>query len=110
MINPFENLENKLDNIYNIIQQMGEQSKSQARNINSWMDIDSLCAYHPNHPSKKTVYAWTYQGKIPHYKDPGGKGVRFLTSEIDEWLKTGRVATKKETSDNPAQFLKKRKK
>jgi excisionase family DNA binding protein len=110
MINPFEIFDNRLENIENILFQLKQLVPSVPPDVAIWMDIDGLCSYHPNNPSKKTVYAWTYKGKIPHYKDPGGKGVRFLKSEIDEWLKTGRVSTKHETSDNPTQFLKKRKK
>ena len=34
---------------------------------------------------RSTLYEWTHTGFIPHYKFP--KGVRFKTSEIEEWLK-----------------------
>ena len=50
----------------------------------SWMNIDQLRAYHPDHPAKSTIYEWVGQNRIPVHKD--GKKLRFLKSEIDEWL------------------------
>lgn len=110
MINPFEIFDNRLENIENILCQLKQLVPSIPPDVAIWLNIDALCAYHPNKPTKKTVYSWLHKREIPHYKDVGGKGVRFLKSEIDEWLKTGRVSAKHETSDNPSQFLRKRKK
>ena len=42
-----------------------------------------------------TVRKWVSQGKIPHYKMPGSKSVRFRKEEIDDWMHQGfRSATK----------------
>ena len=45
---------------------------------NEWMDVKGLAAYHPDHPSVRTVYDWI------HYKR-----VRFKRTEIDKWLLGG---------------------
>lgn len=50
-----------------------------------WFDLDGLCDYHPEKPSKPTVYFWVSQNKIPFHKR--GKKLTFLKSEIDVWLK-----------------------
>ena len=50
-----------------------------------WFDLGELCQYHPDKPSKPTVYGWVNARTIPVHK--GGKKLRFLKSEIDNWLK-----------------------
>lgn len=40
--------------------------------------------------SKAQIYAWTSKNKIPHYK-PGGNKVFFYKSEVDEFVKNGKV-------------------
>jgi len=50
-----------------------------------WMNLNELCNYLPDRPSKPTVYSWVNQKNIPVHK--GGKKLRFLKSEIDIWLK-----------------------
>lgn len=37
-----------------------------------------------------TLYTWTHQRKIPHFKV--GRSVRFDRVEIDSWLEARRVA------------------
>jgi excisionase family DNA binding protein len=49
-----------------------------------WMNLQELCAYMPDRPSKPTVYGWVNSNKIPVHK--GGKRLRFLKSEIDTWM------------------------
>ena len=53
-----------------------------------WFDLPELCSYHPDKPSKATVYAWVNEGLIPVHKS--SKKLRFLKSEIDQWLKQGK--------------------
>ena len=53
-----------------------------------WLNIFELCDYHPDRPSRNTVYGWVQAGSIPVHK--GGKKLRFLKSEIDSWLLQGR--------------------
>lgn len=50
-----------------------------------WMNLNELCEYMPDRPSKPTVYGWVHAGKVPVHK--GGKKLRFLKSEIDNWMK-----------------------
>jgi excisionase family DNA binding protein len=56
-----------------------------------WFNIEELCLYLPDKPSKATVYGWVNRGLIPVHK--GGKRLRFLKSEIDSWLLRGRKPT-----------------
>lgn len=51
-----------------------------------WMDLNELCQYMPDKPSKATVYGWVNNGSIPVHK--GGKKLRFLKSEIDKWMQS----------------------
>lgn len=51
-----------------------------------WMDLNQLCNYMPDQPSKPTVYGWVHSNKIPFHK--GGKKLRFLKSEIDNWMRS----------------------
>jgi excisionase family DNA binding protein len=63
----------------------------QLADLDRWFDVNDLCQYHPDKPTKPTVYGWVYAGTIPVHK--GGKKLRFLKSEIDNWLKQGRKKT-----------------
>jgi excisionase family DNA binding protein len=69
-----------------------------------WFDLKEFCNYHPDKPRPATVYGWVFAGKIPVNK--GGKKLRFLKSEIDEWLKQGRKMTVAETSLKAEKYLK----
>ncbi len=51
-----------------------------------WMNLNELCEYMPDRPSKATVYGWVNSSNIPVYK--GGKKLRFLKSEIDKWMQS----------------------
>jgi excisionase family DNA binding protein len=73
-----------------------------------WFDLTELCAYLPDKPAKPTVYAWVNQRLIPYHK--GGKKLRFLKSEIDVWLKSGRQQTMAEMATSSDQFLRSNKK
>lgn len=55
---------------------------------------EEFCAYHPDHPAKQTIYDWVSSRKVPVYKD--GKKLRFLKSEIDQWLGLGLQKTQAE--------------
>jgi excisionase family DNA binding protein len=69
----------------------------------SWFDLNELCIYHPDKPSKPTVYGWVNAGTIPVHK--GGKKLRFLKSEIDNWLRQGRKKTLAETASEAESYL-----
>lgn len=58
------------------------------------MNIDKLRVYHPDCPARSTIYDRVCQNRIPVHED--GKKLRFLRSEIDQWLSDGRIKTKDE--------------
>jgi excisionase family DNA binding protein len=68
-----------------------------------WMDIRDLQAYHPDRPSKSTIYLWVKNGKLPVHRN--SKKLRFLKSEIDTFLKNGRCKTLAEITDEADQYF-----
>lgn len=81
-----------------------EKSNDQPTEIDRWFDLNELCIYHPDKPSKPTVYGWVNAGNVPVHK--GGKKLRFLKSEIDSWLRQGRKKTLAEIATEAAQYCK----
>ncbi len=59
-----------------------------------WFNIQELCQYVPDHPSRQTVYGWVNRHNVPYHKK--GKKLQFLKSEIDEWLKSDKRKTASE--------------
>ena len=59
-----------------------------------WLTIDELQDYLPDYPAKSTIYGLVCYKKIPFHKT--GKKLRFLKSEIDEWLLLGKMGSKEE--------------
>jgi predicted DNA-binding transcriptional regulator AlpA len=72
-----------------------------------WFDLNELCNYHPDKPTKPTVYGWVNAGTIPVHK--GSKKLRFLKSEIDNWLRQGRKKTLAETANEAEQYCRTKK-
>ncbi|MBC7488395.1 MAG: helix-turn-helix domain-containing protein [Cytophagaceae bacterium] len=68
-----------------------------------WFDLTDLCLYLPDKPAKATAYGWVHHGLIPCHK--GQKKLRFLKSEIDQWLKTGRKKTVAEIEASANNYL-----
>jgi predicted DNA-binding transcriptional regulator AlpA len=68
-----------------------EKSNEQPPQTDRWFDLNELCIYLPDKPAKATVYGWVNASTIPVHK--GQKKLRFLKSEIDNWLKQGRKKT-----------------
>lgn len=62
------------------------------------MDLEELCAYLPDKPSKQTVYGWVCRRHIPYHKKT--KKLAFLKSEIDEWVATSRHETADEIRES----------
>ena len=56
--------------------------------LDQWFNIDELADYLPDNPAKATIYGWVSKKEIPYHK--GGKKLRFLQSEIDSWLSSGK--------------------
>ena len=84
-----------------------EKSNQQPTETDHWFDLNELCIYHPDKPSKPTVYGWVNAGIIPVHK--GGKKLRFLKSEIDNFLRQGRKKTLAETASEADNYLSNRK-
>lgn len=84
------------------------QRKSNQHELDGWFNLNELCNYLPDKPAKATVYNWVHTGLIPCHK--GQKKLRFLKSEIDNWLKQGRKKTIAETSIEADNYLSNHKK
>lgn len=85
---------------------LSTQQTEQPTETDRWFDLNELCQYHPDKPTKPTVYGWVNAGTIPVHK--GGKKLRFLKSEIDAWLRQGRKKTLAETAAEAENYLKKK--
>lgn len=83
-------------------------SKETPSGTERWFDLTELCQYHPDKPSKATVYGWVNAGTIPVHKS--AKKLRFLKSEIDAWLKQGRKKTQAEIQTEANAYLLSKKK
>jgi len=99
----FTHLTNEVSEIKRLLL---EKSNEQPTETDTWFDLNELCIYHPDKPSKPTVYGWVNAGTIPVHK--GGKKLRFLKSEIDNWLRQGRKKTLAETATEAETYLKKK--
>jgi len=97
----FTHLTNEVSEIKRLLL---EKSNEQPTETDRWFDLNELCNYHPDKPSKPTVYGWVNAGIIPVHK--GGKKLRFLKSEIDNWLRQGRKRTLAETASEADTYLK----
>lgn len=76
----------------------------QREEIDRWFDLTEFCEYHPDKPTKATVYGWVHSGTIPCHK--GGKKLRFLKSEIDSWLKLGKKRTFVDNAAEASKYIK----
>lgn len=103
--NPFAVIDTRLSNIENLLLDIkhSPQTLTQEKQTNAWFTLTELCEYHPDKPTKATVYGWVNAGTIPVHK--GGKKLRFLKSEIDEWLKQGRKKTRYEAANEAEHYL-----
>uniref|UniRef100_UPI0040487780 helix-turn-helix domain-containing protein n=1 Tax=Algoriphagus sp. TaxID=1872435 RepID=UPI0040487780 len=84
-----------------------QQANAKPSETDFWFNLDELCEYLPDRPSKQTVYDWVHNRIIPVHKGP--KKLRFLKSEIDAWLIQGRKKTHAELQEESIQFLKPKK-
>lgn len=104
---PIEDLQTVIIDCVNSCLKNSKQVHSeQPTDPDRWFDLTELCQYHPDKPTKSTVYGWVNAGTIPVHK--GGKKLRFLKSEIDNWLKQGRKKTLAETAAEAENYLKKK--
>ena len=101
--NPFEQIDVRLSNIENLLLDLKKSPTTSQQEQIQWFNIDELCNYLPDRPAKATVYGWVHAGTIPYHK--GGKALRFLRSEIDEWLKSGRRKTNSEIAAQASLYI-----
>lgn len=107
MSNPFESIDSRLSNIESMLLDLKHNTKCSDSLCDStkWFDLKELCNYLPDKPSKLTVYGWVSSHSIPFHK--GTKKLRFLKSEIDNWLSNGKMENNNSGSKiNPEHFLK----
>lgn len=59
----------------------------ETREVEKWVNLEDV-AEHLS-VSKDTVRAWMKEGKLPVYR--AGKRYKFKISEVDEWLRKGKI-------------------
>lgn len=94
------------DEVSEIKRLLLEKRSQETVDVNRWLNLEELCLYHPDKPTKPTVYGWVHNGLIPVHK--GGKRLRFLKSEIDNWIKQGRKKTLAETVAEAEAYIKRK--
>lgn len=99
----FRHLQNDVSEIKQLLL---EKETEPSTEVDSWFNIEELCLYHPDRPSKSTVYGWVHQNVIPYHK--GKKKLRFLKSDIDAWIKEGRKKTAQELANEAEKYLKRK--
>ena len=77
--------------------------RTDAQPQDGWMNIEEFQAFHPDHPAKSTIYEWVGKKTIPVHKD--GKKLRFLRSEVEEWLNGGRHKTQAELNREALEYV-----
>lgn len=103
----FEDLPQAMSYLIQKVEDLEKKIESKPEVIasqNSWMNLEELIAYLPDHPAKQTVYGWVSHKLIPCRK--GGKKLRFLKSEIDEWMEKGKRKSYFELVQDASQYLK----
>lgn len=58
--------------------------------IEKWVNLEDVAEHLSL--SQDTVRTWIKEGKLPAYK--AGKRYKFKISEVDEWVRTGRIKDK----------------
>ena len=101
LLDAVNEINDKLSRIEKILFEKGKEVKLE---VDEWFNLIEFCNYHPDKPSKPTVYGWVNSGIVPVHK--GGKKLRFLKSEIDTWLKQGKKRTLLETLEETDNYLK----
>ena len=58
--------------------------------VEKWVNLEDVAEHMSL--SQDTVRTWIKEGKLPAYK--AGKRYKFKISEVDEWVRTGRIKDK----------------
>jgi len=103
MENPFEIILEKLESIESLLSEMNALpiSNPNPTNAKTILNMNELSEYLGL--SKGTLYKFTSERKIPHYKR--GKYIYFLEDEIIEWIKEGRIKTMDEIEEEASNYL-----
>lgn len=103
MENPFEVIIEKLNNIENLLKSYRLQDNSKVLQVGSpeILNLDQATEYLSL--SKSTLYKFTSQREIPHFKK--GKKIYFRKKELDDWLTQLRIATKDEIEQEAINYL-----
>ena len=64
--------------------------------LEAYLTIEELQAYHPDHPSRTTIHRWKRDGYLPFYRDPVTRRTKFKKSEIDALIEASRHMTRQE--------------
>ena len=56
-------------------------------NVEKWVNLEDVAVH--LRLSQDTVRTWIQEGKLPFYK--AGKRYKFKISEVDEWVRTGKI-------------------
>ena len=110
MTNPFEIIDARLSTIENLLLELKHPEKSKSTNSESeaWFNVEQLQNYLPDKPARATIYGWVHTLNIPFHK--GGKKLRFLKSEIDNWLLQGKRQTRDQIALDAKSYMDLRKK
>lgn len=58
--------------------------------VEKWVNLKDIAEHLSI--SQDTVRTWIKEGKLPYYK--AGKSYKFKISEVDEWVREGRIQDK----------------
>ena len=58
--------------------------------VEKWVNLEDVAEHLSL--SQDTVRTWIKEGKLPAYK--AGKRYKFKISEVDDWVRTGRIKDK----------------
>ena len=58
--------------------------------VEKWVNLEDVAEHLSL--SQDTVRTWIKEGKLPAYK--AGKRYKFKISEVEEWVRTGRIKEK----------------
>ena len=102
--NAVNRLIEKVDNIERILIEKNSVNKTES---DQWFGLDELRDYLPDKPAAQTLYGWVHARTIPFHK--WSKKLRFLKSEIDDWMKSSKRKTVSEIEQEADNYLIKKK-
>ena len=83
-----------INHVLEIKQSLTDKANTIQPETDCWMNLEELCEYLPDKPTKPTVYTWVQHDLIPVHKV--SKRLCFLKSEINDWLMQRRKKTTSE--------------